>query len=247
MAEPVDGVAQTVPIRLAHNTIVTSTPAGNRNTHGNVVTDLVPSAISVPSDTSGGCTPKPRKLSSGFGQDGQSDIQRGVDDQDGGDVRQDVPGDDPPAGHTHISCGRRIGRGSRRLNVIPRTIRELTIQLNSESSTISSTLPVCLTRGSAIAIRMKLGTTKSRSTTHINARSRQPPKYPATDPTVRRSTVDISATHGPMRIDFLHAAQRHREQVLPQRVGAEPVRRAGGCCSARSRSVYDHGSSDGSA
>ena len=44
-------------------TISTSAPAGTRNTHGNVVTELVPSAIRVPSDTSGGCTPKPRKLS----------------------------------------------------------------------------------------------------------------------------------------------------------------------------------------
>ena len=42
------------PTRLEHITISTSTPAGNRNTHGNVVADFVPSAISVPSDTSGG-------------------------------------------------------------------------------------------------------------------------------------------------------------------------------------------------
>ena len=49
-------------MRLAHSTISTSTPAGNRNTHGNVVADFVPSAISVPSETSGGWMPKPRKL-----------------------------------------------------------------------------------------------------------------------------------------------------------------------------------------
>ena len=47
---------------MAHKTISTRTPAGNRKTHGNVVVEGVPSAISVPSDTSGGCTPNPRKL-----------------------------------------------------------------------------------------------------------------------------------------------------------------------------------------
>ena len=41
-------------MRLEHNTISTSTPAGNKNTHGKVVAEFVPSAISVPSDTSGG-------------------------------------------------------------------------------------------------------------------------------------------------------------------------------------------------
>ena len=48
------------PIRLAQKMISTSTPAGNRKSHGNVVADGVPPAMSVPSDTSGGWTPKPR-------------------------------------------------------------------------------------------------------------------------------------------------------------------------------------------
>src|ERR1700742_3125142 len=50
------------PVKLAHTRIRTSTPAGNRKTHGKVVADWVPSAISVPSDTSGGWMPNPRKL-----------------------------------------------------------------------------------------------------------------------------------------------------------------------------------------
>ena len=37
-------------------------------------------------------------------------------------------------------------------------------------------VPDCLVRGVTIAMRMKLGTTSSRSTSHISARSRQPPK-----------------------------------------------------------------------
>ncbi len=54
---------------------------------------------------------------------------------------------------------------------------ELTIQLNTDSSTINRiTLPDCLTRGVRIAISRKCGTTSSRSTIHIRARSRRPPK-----------------------------------------------------------------------
>src|SRR5581483_5749004 len=41
------------PTRTAQNRMTTSRAAGNKNTHGNVVAELVPSAISVPSDTSG--------------------------------------------------------------------------------------------------------------------------------------------------------------------------------------------------
>ena len=39
----------------------TSAPAGARKTHGNVVAVRCPSAMRVPSDVAGGCTPKPKK------------------------------------------------------------------------------------------------------------------------------------------------------------------------------------------
>ena len=56
-------------------------------------------------------------------------------------------------------------------------MRELTIQPNAASSTIShSTLCECLVRGVTMAMSRKLGTTSSRSTSHISVRSRQPPK-----------------------------------------------------------------------
>ena len=42
------------PTRLAQKMIKTSTPAGNKKSHGNVVADGVPLAMRVPSDTSGG-------------------------------------------------------------------------------------------------------------------------------------------------------------------------------------------------
>ena len=64
---------------------------------------------------------------------------------------------------------------SRRLIVMPRTMRELIIQLKADSSTIIQMMSP-LVRCTTIAIRRKLGTTIIRSTIHIRARSRQPPK-----------------------------------------------------------------------
>ncbi len=78
---------------------------------------------------------------------------------------------------TPIYRAARTNSRSRRLIVSPRTIRELTIQLKPASNTISrAMLAEFLVRGVMIAIRMKLGTTSSRSTNHISTRSRQPPK-----------------------------------------------------------------------
>jgi hypothetical protein len=57
-------------------------------------------------------------------------------------------------------------------------------------------------RGVTIAITMKLGTTSSRSTSHISRRSRQPPKYPAIAPTVAARIVAMTATQTPINIDF---------------------------------------------
>ena len=60
---------------------------------------------------------------------------------------------------------------------MPRTIRELTIQPKADnSSTSTRTLPELLVRGVRIMISRKPGTTSIRSTNHISARSRQPPK-----------------------------------------------------------------------
>ena len=58
---------------------------------------------------------------------------------------------------------------------MPRTMRELIIQLNTDSSTIIQTMSP-LVRCTTIAISRKLGTTSIRSTIHIRVRSRQPPK-----------------------------------------------------------------------
>ncbi len=49
---------------------------------------------------------------------------------------------------------------------------------------------------------MKLGTTSSTSTIHMSVRSRQPPKYPATEPTVAAMTVEMNATQTPISMDF---------------------------------------------
>ena len=78
---------------------------------------------------------------------------------------------------TPIYLAARMNSRSRRLIVMPRTIRELTIQPKPASSTTSTmTLPELLVRGVRIMISRKAGTTSIRSTNHISARSRQPPK-----------------------------------------------------------------------
>ena len=113
---------------------------------------------------------------------------------------------------------------SRRLIVMPRTMRELIIQPNTENSTISQkTRSDEPSRGVTIAITMKLGTTSSRSTSHIRRRSRQPPKYPAIEPTVAASMVEMRATQTPISIDFCMPRSVSARQILAERVGAEPV------------------------
>lgn len=78
---------------------------------------------------------------------------------------------------TPIYRAARMNSRSRKLMVMPRTMRELTIQPNPASSRTSITMfAESLVRGVTIAMRMKLGTTNSRSTSHISTRSRQPPK-----------------------------------------------------------------------
>src|SRR5262249_29393766 len=48
------------PTKFTPSTKRISSPPGNRNSHGNVSAEFVPSRMSVPSDTSGGWTPKPK-------------------------------------------------------------------------------------------------------------------------------------------------------------------------------------------
>ncbi len=164
------------PTRLAHNTISTSTPAGNRNTHGNVVTDLVPSAISVPSDTSGGWMPKPRKLnpvSARIAMPTFSAVSMMRIDATFGRMWRTMI---RQLRHAHIPCGRDEF-------AFPQAHRHAAHDAGAdhpaehgEQHDQPDDVPTALVRGVTIAIRMKLGTTSSRSTIHISVRSRQPPK-----------------------------------------------------------------------
>ncbi len=85
---------------------------------------------------------------------------------------------------------------------MPRTMRELIIQPNTENNRISQkTRSDAPSRGVTIAITMKLGTTSSRSTTH------QPAIAPAAEvsgdrPTVAARMVAMKATQTPINIDF---------------------------------------------
>ena len=49
------------PMKLTLSSRMTSTPAGNMNSHGEVVTAVIPSPRRVPRDVSGFCTPNPKK------------------------------------------------------------------------------------------------------------------------------------------------------------------------------------------
>ena len=116
---------------------------------------------------------------------------------------------------------------------MPRTIRELIIQLNTASSRMSHRMvPDCLVRGVTIAIRMKLGTTSSRSTIHINVRSRQPPKYPATAPTVAAMIVDRNATQTPISSDFCIPRNVCANRSWPSALVPNQCAVVGGSCRA---------------
>jgi hypothetical protein len=121
---------------------------------------------------------------------------------------------------------------SRRLIVIPRTMRELIIQLNTDSSTISQMM-LPLVRCTTIVINRKLGTTSIRSTTHIRVRSRQPPKYPAIVPTAAAMIVEMNATQTPMSMDFCMPRNVWANRSWPRALVPNQWSVLGGCCSAR--------------
>nr|CRL71825.1 hypothetical protein CPGR_00780 [Mycolicibacter nonchromogenicus] len=134
---------------------------------------------------------------------------------------------------TPIYRAARMNSRSRRLMVSPRTMRALIIQLNpASSSTSSAMLPLFLVRGVMIAIRMKAGTTSSRSTSHISTRSRHPPKYPEMAPTVAAITVEISATHTPISIDFCMPRRIWASRSCPNPLVPSQCRAPGGTSSA---------------
>ena len=78
------------PIRLAHSMISTSMPAGNRNTHGNVVADVGAVGDQRAQRHVRWLDAEAEEAQPGFGQDCHADVERGVDDQDRGDVGQHV-------------------------------------------------------------------------------------------------------------------------------------------------------------
>ena len=83
-----------------------------------------------------------------------------------------------------------------------------------------------------MATTMKLGTTSSRSTSHIRRRSRQPPKYPAIAPTVAAMSVEISATQTPISIDFCMPRRVSASRSWPSALVPNQWSVLGGCCSA---------------
>ena len=83
-----------------------------------------------------------------------------------------------------------------------------------------------------IATTMKLGTTSSRSTIHIKVRSRQPPKYPAIEPTVAAMAVEMNATHTPISIDFCIPRSVRANRSWPSALVPNQWSVLGGCCSA---------------
>ena len=116
---------------------------------------------------------------------------------------------------------------SRRLIVIPRTMRELIIQLNADNSTIIQKMSP-LVRCTTIMISRKLGTTIIRSTSHISGAVA--PAAEVTGDSSRRGG-DQSRDERDAHTDqhrFLHAAQCLGQQILAEPVRAEPVVGAGG-------------------
>ena len=111
---------------------------------------------------------------------------------------------------------------------MPRTMRELIIQPNTENSTINQkTRSAEPRRGVTIAITMKLGTTSSRSTIHIR-RAIAPAAEVAGDRSDRRGEDRRDERHADAdQHRLLHTSQRQRQQILAERVGAEPVVGAG--------------------
>ena len=93
-------------------------------------------------------------------------------------------------------------------------------------------VPDSLVRGVTIAIRMKLGTTSSRSTTHISVRSRQPPKKPAIEPTVAAMIVEMKATQTPISIDFCMPRSVWANRSWPSELVPNQWFSVGGCCNA---------------
>ncbi|COY70354.1 Uncharacterised protein [Mycobacterium tuberculosis] len=127
---------------------------------------------------------------------------------------------------------------SRKLIVIPRTMRELIIQPKpANNKTRNMMFAEFLVRGVTMAIRMKLGTTSSRSTTHISVRSRQPPKYPEIAPTVAAIPVEITATQTPISIDFCMPRSVCASRSWPSALVPSQCLVPGGCSNAlKSRS-----------
>ena len=76
---------------------------------------------------------------------------------------------------------------------MPRTMRAVIIHWNSaiRPTRISQVLP--RKAGDRIEMIRNGGRISSRSTTHIDTRSVQPPKYPAAEPTIEATPVENSA------------------------------------------------------
>ena len=172
--------ADASPIRLAHRTIDTRTPAGNMNTHG----------TSSPTwcRRDQGAQRHARRLypetrsSSPVSARIAAPTFSAVSMMSDGDVGDDVAGDDPPTRHTYVACGLdRIRVAARLIVASPDHAGTDHPTEGGQQHDQRATLAEFLVRGLMIAIRMKPGTTSSRSTIHMSRRSRQP-KYPATDP-----------------------------------------------------------------
>ena len=110
-------------------------------------------------------------------------------------------------------------------------MRELIIQLNAASRTISQTMSP-LVRCTTMVISRKLGTTSIRSTIHISVRSRQPPKYPEIVPTVAAMMVEMNATQTPISMDFCIPRRVWASRTWPSAFVPNQWSVLGGCCSA---------------
>ena len=160
---------------LTASTVMISSRAAKRKSQGYVKADAVPSWISVPSDTSGGCTPKPkndRPLSARIAPPTLrvASMMRN-DDMLGSRCRKMILRDGTPMNRAACTNSR-----SRSERVRPRTIRAVIIQEKAASSTTNSSHVLPRNCGDRMAMMRNEGSTRSRSTIHMRIRSTQPPK-----------------------------------------------------------------------
>ena len=162
-------------MKLTASTMNTRNPAPPANTHGNVVAIRAPSEMTVPRDTSGERIPKPKndRLVSAMTAAAIASVASMIsnDETFGRMCRTMIVGPGTPMYFAAVTYSR-----SRTDIVRLRTIRADSIQLRAISQKASQSARLLLMLRMNRAMIRNPGSTSSRSMTHSETRSNQPPK-----------------------------------------------------------------------